>query len=300
MPCIQYVEKRFNAESKKVLDKAVEIIADYQAQGLILTLRQLYYRFVAAALIPNTEKSYKRLGSIVNDGRLAGILDWEAIEDRSRNIVSLAHWDSASEIVDACASQFRTDKWVGQDYRCEVWVEKQALESVVADACKPLDVTCFACKGYVSQSEAWRAAMRLREYRRAGQTPVIIHLGDHDPSGIDMSRDIEARFQMFRVPVEFRRIALNMDQVTKYAPPPNPAKMTDSRATGYVDKYGSESWELDALEPKVLRALIQDAIKTHLDADKFEAQAKEEKRQKEVLSAISSGWDQVSDFVKGL
>jgi aspartate/tyrosine/aromatic aminotransferase len=42
-------------------------------------------------------------------------------------------------------------------------------------------------QGYVSQSEMWGAAERLKKVSR-GKDIVILHLGDHDPSGKDMSR----------------------------------------------------------------------------------------------------------------
>lgn len=296
---IQYVEKRFSKSSAEVIERANALIADYAAQGLALTLRQLYYRFVAAGLLPNTQQSYKRLGSIVNDARLAGEMSWVAIEDRGRNLVSLTHWDDPAEIVKACASSFHVDQWEGQEYRVEVWVEKQALEAVVGQACEPLDCAYFACKGYTSQSEMWRAAMRLERYADAGQQPVIIHLGDHDPSGIDMTRDIIERLnELFGIHVEVERIALNMDQVEEYDPPPNPAKLTDSRAEGYVAEYGSSSWELDALEPAVLRDLIRDSIGRYLDLDLFDAREEEENEHKKLLRAASKRWDDVVDFLK--
>ena len=84
---------------------------------------------------------------------------------------------------------------------------------------------------------------------------MIIHLGDHDPSGIDMTRDIQERLQMFGADVYVKRVALTMNQIGTYNPPPNPAKITDSRASKYIDEYGNESWELDALEPQVITDL---------------------------------------------
>ena len=83
---ITYTPKRFSAGSLAMIEKANEIIADYAAQGFTLTLRQLYYQFVSKDLLPNKQAEYKRLGSVINDARMAGMLDWEAIEDRTRNV----------------------------------------------------------------------------------------------------------------------------------------------------------------------------------------------------------------------
>ena len=245
MPRIAYIDKKFSADTIAVIDRANVIIEDYQAQGFDLTLRQLYYQFVARGLIPNKDSEYKRLGGIVNDARLAGLIDWAAIQDRTRNLGSLAHWESPNSIINAVASQYRRDLWAGQPYRPEVWIEKDALVGVIEGVCNELDVPFFSCRGYTSQSEMWAASQRLESYL-PDQKPLILHLGDHDPSGVDMSRDIRERLELFMGGVEFDRLALNMDQVQQYAPPPNPAKITDSRAVGYIAIHGDESWELDA------------------------------------------------------
>lgn len=101
------------------------------------------------------------------------------------------------------------------------------------------------------------AAKRFEGYVYQGISPVIIHLGDHDPSGIDMTRDIIDRMDIFEAGVGVERIALNMDQIELYNPPKNPAKLSDTRAKGYIEKFGSSSYELDALEPRVIRDLIK-------------------------------------------
>jgi len=114
MPYICYRKKKFGASALKTISLANEIIADYKSQGFELTLRQLYYQFVSRDLIPNSQREYKNLGTIINDGRLAGLIDWNAIIDRTRNLVSPSTWNSPKEIVEACASQFRSDKWEDQ------------------------------------------------------------------------------------------------------------------------------------------------------------------------------------------
>jgi hypothetical protein len=299
MPKIRYVAKRFSTESLALIERANAIIADYQQQDLVLTLRQLFYRFVAADVIPNTEKSYKRLGSIVNDARLAGLLDWAAIEDRGRNLNQPSQWDNPGAIIRAASDSYALDKWVGQRHRVECWVEKQALEAVIGQACEPLNCPYYACKGYVSQSEMWRAALRLTRYAKRGQKPVIIHLGDHDPSGIDMTRDIQERLHIFGVTLELRRIALNMDQVEQYRPPPNPAKITDSRCAGYIERFGDESWELDALEPATLRDLIKTEINRWLDRPLFDAIAAREAEERELLIRAADRWNELVEMLDG-
>ena len=234
MPKIAYIDKTFCEAHLDIIEQANIIIVDYAEQGFMLTVRQLYYQFVARDLIPNTMQSYKRLASIINDARWAGKIDWEDIEDRTRNLDDSPHWDSPAAILKVCAKTFALDKWIDQNYRVEVWIEKEALAGVIEPICRTLDIPFLACRGYLSASEMWTAAhKRFRQYIIAGQQPVLIHLGDHDPSGIDMTRDIRDRLDLLGGNTSgqliVNRIALNMDQVEEYNPPPNPAKTTDSR-----------------------------------------------------------------------
>lgn len=279
MPKICYVNKDFQRATLSIIDVANKIIDEYSAQGFDLTLRQLYYQFVARDILPNTQKSYNKLGSILNDARLSGLVDWDCIEDRTRFVRELAHWNSPADIVEACSNQFRIDRWADQEYRPEVWIEKDALVGVIEGVCKDYDVPFFSCRGYVSQSEMWGASQRLIKHLEKDQTPYIIHLGDHDPSGVDMTRDIFDRLKLFiehegYEECEVNRIALTIEQVKKYKPPPNPAKITDSRATGYIRMHGQQSWELDALDPKTLAGLIRETIIGLIDGSAWKASDK--------------------------
>jgi hypothetical protein len=303
MPKICYQEFNFRPAALALITKCNEIIAEYQADGFVLTLRQLYYQLVSRDIIPNKQQEYKRVGSIVNDARLAGMIDWDALEDRTRNVRSISHWESPESIISAVAEQYRIDKWAEQKIRPEVWIEKDALAGVIEGVCTELDVAYFSCRGYTSQSEMWGAAQRFRGYAKKGQSTHVIHLGDHDPSGIDMSRDIEERINMFlrhhgAPEIEFTRIALNMPQIERYNPPPNPAKSTDSRFRGYADKYGDESWELDALEPRVLANLIRSQVSKIRDTTLWKDAVANENKQRQLLSLVSDQWDEVAEFVE--
>jgi hypothetical protein len=285
-----YITRRFKPESARLIELANRIIAEYEAQGYELTLRQLYYQLVARDVIPNNERSYKNLGSLINDARLAGLVDWMAIEDRTRNVRSNPHWERPRDIIDAAVSQYRIDKWENQAHRIEVWVEKDALVGVIARICGELDLAYFSCRGYTSASELWRAGRRLRDYARNGQIPIVIHLGDHDPSGIDMTRDITERLELFaETPIEIHRIALNWDQIDLYQPPPNPAKLTDSRANGYIAKHGLESWELDALRPEVLAGLIRDEVFSFRNVERWQEMVDREEVERESLRSAAAG-----------
>ena len=271
MPKIRYKKFRFTPQKQALIDHINTILGEYAALGIDITVRTLFYRLVASAMIPNKQTEYKRLVSIVNDARLDGQIDWHHLSDITRNVRSLGHWESPGEIVRACASQYRVDLWRDQPVRVEVWIEKDAQLGNIERVCQENDVPYFSCRGYTSQSEMWGASQRILRYMEQGQRCHIIHLGDHDPSGIDMSRDIQDRLALFTRyradgPV-VHRIALNMDQIEEYDPPPNPVKFTDSRATGYEEEFGDESWELDALPPLAVGELIQEKINEFIDED---------------------------------
>lgn len=316
MPLIKYDSSiRLKGVRREVLDHCASIIAEYDQMGYSLTLRQLYYQLVARDLLPaqwadpatgstNNVRSYKKVGDIVGDGRMAGIIDWNAIEDPLRTTKGNNHWNSPDEIIDAVAKQYMIDKWADQEYRVEVWVEKNALEDVVSRAARACDVSYLACRGYTSLSSMWKSAMSLAAYAKKGQTPVILHLGDHDPSGIDMSRDIEDRTRMFMgetgSSLIFKRIALNMDQIEKYDPPPNPAKETDSRCKGYKAEHGDESWELDALDVRVIDKLIRDEVAKHCDSHRFKKLSAREREERALLAATSENWPKIASMVNRL
>lgn len=293
----KYIEKNFRAESLRLINLINRVIEDYSEQGYSLTLRQLYYQLVARDIIPNTSRSYKNVGNLINDARLAGLIDWQAIEDRTRSLRRLSHWENPEDIIKSAAYSYRKDNWQGQFFYVEVWVEKEALSEIVGKACEVYDTPYFCCRGYTSQSEMHSAAQRFK-YRQEIQSKecVVIHLGDHDPSGIDMSRDIEERLALFGVDqnrFKFKRIALNMEQIDAYNPPPNPAKITDSRCAAYIKKYGYESWELDALEPKMLDMLIKDEITKYLDMTKFWKIQQEVEEDIERMYMVAENWEEV-------
>lgn len=294
-----YITKRFNRSSVGVIETAESICSEYARRGLGLTLRQLYYQFVARGLIANSQAEYKRIGSIVSDARLAGLIDWNHIEDRTRNLRGVSTWDSPNQILNAVAAQYQTDRWADQPEYVEVWIEKDALVGVITNPCLRWHVPYFACRGYVSQSEVRSAGVRLAHREHYGNKhTTVIHLGDHDPSGIDMTRDLEDRLRLFGSSVDVRRIALNMDQVEEYAPPPNPAKLTDSRAQGYIDLYGRESWELDALDPTVIQELVEGEILARLDMPTWNRVTAEDLAVRETLKRLASNWDDVREYVE--
>ena len=274
-------------ETWAVIRQANAIISEYMRGGYTLTLRQLYYQFVARGLLANTQRNYKRLGDILAKARMQGMVSWEAMEDRTRNVVTWKAHASAAAALRQMRRSFTLEKWKRQPTYVEVWVEKEALAGVFERICSELEVPFFACRGYVSLSEMWGAAQRIiDECDEAGRDAHILHFGDHDPSGVDMTRDIIDRLNTFNADVWVERMALNMDQVREHNPPPNPAKFTDSRAREYVAQYGRSSWELDALDPAMLAELVRRGVDEVRDMDLWEEAEQEESEAVEKIDAL--------------
>lgn len=314
----RYREIKFNEEKASILAKCNRYIDDTMRAGYKVTLRQIYYHCISKDHLPaswidedynrkhglsantkNTIKNYKRLGELLNDGKYAGLVDWAAVEDRTRNIESVSHWRTPADIIQSCADCFRIDKWLRQPRRPEVWVEKDALVGVLEKVCRELDVPWYSCRGYASSPELYEAGKRMARYQNAGQEPVIIYLGDHDPSGIDMTRDIEERVNVLgRTTVEVVRIALTRAQVDEVDAPPNPAKLTDSRITKYVQDHGEDSWELDALPIEYLDRIIRETVVSYRDEELWEAAVEEEEKHRRHLDITTENWEEVAHFIE--
>lgn len=293
---ICYRDINFRSASLELIERVNRIVAEYDAQGYELTLRQVYYQLVARGYIENNERSYKNLGNLINDGRLAGLIDWYAIVDRTRNLRHNSHWETPESVINSAKYSYMLDRWANQPNYVEVWVEKDALIGIVSQICRKLDVPHFSCRGYTSQSEMWSAAQRFinQEHR---ESRTIIHLGDHDPSGIDMTRDIQERLNMFGADVYVKRVALTMEQIDTFNPPPNPTKLSDARASGYIAEFGHECWELDALEPKVITDLIQTEVTALMDEDLHDEIERTEERDKRNIGLICQRYDDVVSFL---
>lgn len=323
MPRLWYEDKRPRGTTLDLIEQANIILYEYAAQGLSLTLRQVYYQFVARGLFENDDRNYKALGRALQSGRLSGMVDWSAIVDRTRYVRELPHWGSPVDILESAADSFRLSRWETQKAYPEVWIEKDAAIGVIETICNRYDVPYFSGRGYSGTSALWEREQRLLDRLRNGKEVVVLYLGDHDPSGLDMTRSIEekldnllfvdlARYryqekqdmegaqdyasvgiQNFRV----ERLALNMDQVEQYNPPPNPAKLTDTRARGYIAEYGPSSWELDALEPSVVVSVIEGAVTSLIDGEEWNRVTEVERAHKDSLKGLSDRWTDVEEWL---
>lgn len=296
-----FVKGKFHKASLEMIEKSNEVIAEYMGMDMVITLRQLYYQFVARGWIGNTQANYDKLGVAVTKGRMAGLIDWNAIEDRGRGVNSWLIQEDPVDVLNGIEYGLCMDMWEPQETYIEVWVEKDALSSVIERPCRSLSVPYMACRGYLSATALYDAGKRFAAAKERGFKCIMMHLGDHDPSGLDMTRDNADRLRMFARTndIAVERLALNMEQVRKHNPPPNPAKSSDKRFAKYRDEFGTTSWELDALNPATLNKLITGSIEEHIDAELWEASEDKQELLRRDLAKLKGNWEQVRLFMKG-
>jgi hypothetical protein len=293
MSKVCFIPKEFRRSSLELIHFMNDLIGSYQRQGYVLTVRQLYYQLVARDVISNDLNSYKRVAAMINDAKLAGLIDWDAIEDRTRDFIVRSSWHSVSSILDACVSSFHMNMWQDQSNQVYVIVEKEALVGVLERTCKEYDVPLLAARGYPSSSVLYDFAKNHITRKPHWKSHTIIHLGDHDPSGLDMTRDLSERINLLAGGshhIAIERIALNFDQIEELKPPKNPAKDSDSRFDAYRKKFGTSSWELDALSPEFLNNLVSSKIEEFIDYDEWEVRKEEISTRKSQLQEISDGF----------
>ncbi|MEQ3030242.1 MULTISPECIES: hypothetical protein [Alistipes] len=273
-------ELRLSKANRIMLERINTILEEYRNDGYVLTLRQLYYQLVSKDIIPNNDREYAKLSNILKKGRMAGIVDWSAIEDRVR-VPKLPYWvRDVQHAIQDTIEQYRVDRMQGQQRNIEIWVEKDALSNVLFRVTSKYHIRLMVNRGYSSISAMYDAHRRLRS------GDVILYFGDHDPSGKDMVRDIRERMEEFGREVDVRPVALTMEQIRRFNPPPNPAKITDPRAKWYIREYGRTSWELDALPPRELIRLAEEAVEELIDLDLYNRCLDREQRDIEELRSF--------------
>jgi len=298
----QFRNKRFNSRKTELLEYTQGIMAEYARQGIALTLRQLYYQLVARGVIPNEIRQYKNLSVFATDARYGGYVDWNAIEDRIRRPSVPGEWENTRQMIDQVMPSYRLPRWRDQDKYVELLTEKDALSSVLQPLASKYHIPYCVNRGYTSASSIYDLRNRLYyQVKVEGKKVVILYLGDHDPSGLDMIRDIKDRLhEMLESPfaekwidfednVQIIQVALTMEQIKQYDPPPNPAKLTDTRARWYIEKWGESCWEVDALPPDKMIRIVENAIKEHIDLEKYEAIKELECKQRKQVFDLLDG-----------
>lgn len=281
-------EQKITPKRMEMIKIINRVLKEFEEQGYRLTLRQLYYQLVSQTIIENKIQEYAKLSQTLVISRMNGLTDWEMIEDRIRK-PHLLYWvhDIGDAIKDTIR-HYRLDRQLGQPNQIEIWTEKDAVSNILKRVTTLYHIRLMVNRGYSSCSAMYEAFNRMDG---SNQTKIILYVGDHDPSGLDMLRDIDERLEEFGLSnFKIVPVALTKEQIQKYDPPPNPAKITDPRAGWYISKYGEESWELDALKPDVLEKIVDDAVLEYLDLSIYnkmvEKEAKDKARLRDIINKL--------------
>lgn len=255
-----------------ILTNGVPIVKDYRNEGLDLTLRALHYRLVAAGMT-NTIRHYKRVIAAMTQARWQGLVEFDDFKDHDRTVIGSTNYTSTNVDDEVSSSMnaiehwleaYHKNRWENQPNYVEVFIEKKALQGVFDKPCSSNRVALCPCKGYPSLTYVNDAVGRFQRAKNRGKKLIILYFGDYDPSGEDIPRNLKSTMLRMGVDVDLRRIALMEDQVIAWELPPAPAKLTDSRTANWG---GLGQVELDAVEPRKLMKMVQDAIDDVFDYD---------------------------------
>jgi hypothetical protein len=267
-----------------------------------LTLRQVYYQLVSELLIDNNRGQYQKLSRILSQARIDGKVDWEAIEDRTRERLGSAGWADADSFVrqelEGLLDGYRKHLLIGQPVALELWVEKDALSRVCHDIAFEYCIPVVVAKGFSSVSYVHQSAERVRINADDGLVTRILYFGDLDPSGWEM---LPSMMHTLKVEMELGdsvegvRCALTENQVSRYRLPhsPDAIKKTDSRAAKYVERFGTLAVELDALKPRILQGIIRGAIEENLNMGLFSRQKEEQGEERDRIRRLR---DEVASY----
>lgn len=294
-------------DKQELIRRVQGVIADYEQIGK-LTIRQIHYRIFAQAWsqYPNTESSYNWLKNVLGTARLEGVIPWEAIEDRTREIKDghgedydpIQFFKGFFDYLRNLDTEYVMPKWWGQPTRVQVWVEKEALASVFENITKVSGVDLVVLRGYPSLTLLWEDAQRLSKVEDGVKKILILYFGDFDPSGVDIQRSaIEHIAEDFGIEIECKRVALTKEQIGQYNLPPAPAKHTDTRRNGFILEQGVD-WqvELDSIDPRELQRLIESSVNDYWNSKaskrrKTELESRQEKIKRLLDKALNPSFE---------
>ncbi len=268
-----------------IVPRVKEIIDSYSYRP---TLRQVFYRLVAALLIPNTEVTYKSLSRATVLAREQEIIDPLCFDDRVRTSSGGDYgFYSPEGFVEAQVEQLRDSPryytrylWPSQDVLPIIWLEKDALFTPVSSIAERYRIKTYAARGYSSFTAVYEAAQLINGWKSV----KVLQLTDFDPSGEDMVRDLQTRLQRYgAVDFEIEKIALTHEQVSNLGLPPMPAKTSDPRYDRFAASYGDNAVELDALPPDELERIVKGAITSLIDQEAWNAEIEKGKEERETI-----------------
>ncbi len=168
-----------------------------------MTLRQLYYALVSAGAIGKTEPAYGKLKRVMRDRREDGSIPWDWLVDHTRSVFQPRTWNGLEDLLTDTASLYRRDLMRQQAVAIQLWAESDSIGSVIATVADRYTIPTFIGRGYSARGYLWAAAKDAIAAHEAGKTVHLLHVGDHDPSGEDIHRDVEETLRLYAVAVDW-------------------------------------------------------------------------------------------------
>jgi len=237
---------------------------EWKPDGLVPTLRQVFYALAVAKVVSKDDSGFKRVGTALARAREEGTYPWEGLVDPLREVRRVTMWSSVDEFLTERCSEYCLDKWSAQPLRVELWSEKEALAGALEPIAMELEVPFLVARGYASVTAKHAAVERFED----GQPTVILYVGDFDPSGLDMSQGAERwiREQLGESGhVTFTRVAVTEADFRSGRYPTLAVNDNDARAAAYRELYGKELMETEALPARELRARVRQAVLAQRD-----------------------------------
>lgn len=273
-------QRGFGRASLRLLECAAKVA---QAHGPI-SVRGVAYKLFVAGEIPSMEKkNVDKVGRVLVYGREYGLVEWDSIVDDTRQAERPAMWDNLADYGAAVARSYRLDRWASFPYNVQVWSEKATVGGILRPVTVEYGVPFLAVHGFSSATSLHDTAVASMKDRRR---LVILYCGDCDPSGRYMSEvDVPARLERYGGDAEIRRVALQEEDLPGL--PSFPAKPTDPRYKWYKSRFGEDAWELDALDPNVLRERVEEAINEYIDPEVWERMGLIEEAQQKTVEEVA-------------
>jgi hypothetical protein len=316
------LERRIRGESRKTRALREVILEELAAYDGPMSSRQVFYRVVSRAAIENSKRGCRAVLRLVLNMRRDGSIPYARIVDRTRAMHQLASWAGVAEVNAAAALGYRRNLWAYQPTNVMIACEKQALEGIFAGIVDEYGASLWTIRGFSSETfeyewaeeikglakdvdefenaEEFRqipeAAASIGEIAKAGRKTVIVYFGDHDPSGLAIEEATRRKLAGFGAEFEWRRGGLLPEDLDAFSLVRVPVKRGgakkkgDPRAKGFLNKFGDNAAELDALGPAELERRIRAAIVEHIDQEVWERGRLVQERERESLNLVRDNW----------
>ncbi len=261
------MRRKYYKKSQAVIDAIYNVLDT--VDGAVST-RQIYYQLISIGVISPTAAGYNKAQRLILRMRKLGDIPPEKICDRTRSKHQAPSWNGLVDIMETVQEQYRRDYWSEQDTAIYIAVEKRALEGIFQQVCDEYGVGLFPLGGYASYSLHYDWAMEILKLNRWGKDVKIYYFGDFDPSGMNIDENVVCQTLEHGAQFTFERVGILPEDIEKFNLMTLPVKRSDTRAKAFIDKYGTECVELDALQPNELKRRIRLVIEQNIDPDKWD------------------------------